>query len=326
MNNASKPQKRRKKIFFRIISFQLKALGSLYRRSMIFVSNSARRWTALFGGIAFAVVYIFSGHPILVMTVVIFVAMGVLAAFSHIFMLLFADNSGGRRFSLLDRKFVMPRKNGKPRNIAVSIEGMDVAQFRQASVDEMHEVAIMNMRAFKYTIWSKKTEAFEERNTGHIKKNARSILLILNGDKIAGFTQIVPLDDEQWELYRDGKIRDIDLDENKILSPSKAPYGLLLLSMVYPTDQKKGKLAREIQRIEIGQCLTKAIIYHVHLHCGERLADDHNVRLMFPTMNRPILKKFKDYSSFKSKFSRNGAKLVCLQLVAPNEDDRRTLL
>ena len=321
-----KPYRRRKKLFFITLYYFFKVLAFAYKEAMKYITSSSRK--AIAGGsiLAGLISWKITGQPITIMPAIFFFLVAAVALISYPTMLLFADNTGGRRFELNDRRYVMPRKVGKPRRIAILAEGIDTIMYRPATLNEMHDVGIMNMKAFKYTIWGRKTELFVERNKGHVKKNDLSILTIVDGDKILGFTQIVPLDEESWEEYRDGKIKDIDLDHEKIMKKGRSPYGLLLLSMVYPVDKKKTKQEREEERKKIGERLTEAIVFHVHLHCAEYLGDERAVRLMFQTMNSAVRKTFKQYNSLSKRYSKDGAKLICLRLVLATDDDRKIQL
>ncbi len=199
--------------------------------------------------------------------------------------------------SIDDRMFIVSKATlfscipyGNGRIKIYEPKGEVLHKFQFVDTNYLAEVSgVLNYTGFRNSIWESTVEEKIKRNISHIKKNNRTILLIKNKDTFVGYTHILPVDINTWDMYLDGKIGDNDFSNDRIVTPdSNDIHGIIIFSIVY--------LATQDANIRI-DLVYQALTYHLY----NFLQKKKELKILLQTSHSGFLAIVNDYELVKSK-------------------------
>lgn len=228
---------------------------------------------------------------------------------------------------------VAVRKTGAPMDVPsdaalvkgiVNVLTLDKSKIEEnltaaVSVNDIDSINKLFDEAYTNSLWTKHREKIKARNAALItnEETRNTIRLIKNskgGGSNVGYTQVLPLTEDGWNLFQAGKISGAEIDHHFI--SFEKPYGLLILTLVnsenkdYPANSQK-------MRLQTGRVTTKALAQHLALFFEKHFIGDDFIPMMFESINPQVAKFIKKYKTNKEEYSADGAEIFCFMFQNP---------
>ncbi|MFD1258113.1 hypothetical protein ACFQ3S_14995 [Mucilaginibacter terrae] len=227
-------------------------------------------------------------------------------------------NVGIRGPYIFPNKYIKKRREGNPWLITLS--DIDPNNFEFANNDTAYVSAQLNYEAYKNGAWSTSIEDKYQRNKEHIAQNSKCFMFIKSRiikHKYIGFTHLLPINVDTWNLYLEGKIGDNDFSKSNIVSDVNSindAYGIIIFSIATTGIHTEFKLSNGYAEA-IGDLLEQAIVYHAQTLMDLHFSKGHQVPFLLQNMDDRFLSYFKGYSIFHETKSHDFAKLVTFKVL-----------
>jgi hypothetical protein len=188
----------------------------------------------------------------------------------------------------------------------LSLSGID-------QINSIHETT------YKNSVWGNNIAESLKLNLNRLNKNERSILAVkLPSVGIVGYTQIFPINKENWLNFRFGKMNALDLTVDYVVPLEKKyaddePFALLILNMVLPKIDPYKAVEHEIFK-QRGKVITDALAYHLDFFCKAAFPSKKVIPVMFETVNNKILEFIKPYKTNGTEYTKDNTQIVCFDL------------
>lgn len=185
-----------------------------------------------------------------------------------------------------------------------------------ADLTDLTQLSQVNYEAFVGTAYEASLEQLTTRNAGIIKRNSKCFLLFIDpigGQKLVGYSCLIPLNALGTSLYLEGSVSDSTLRPELITLPEEVPTAVLIFAIHL---RQEFSLARSGAARQYTLYFWTCVRRHIQELCGPHLKAGKVIDLYVQTQERSLYRRLTKRVGFKDSglTSRDGYSILRLRL------------